>query len=115
MHYESDINIAVSDILGRPKYTLKSKKTILPQTIRRVTATWDKAPSIGLFKVSGTASVPGRVETLPTTYVLVLSQTARLVLIGIAGAMILLIVLRTVLRTIKRRRAKKSAKATDNE
>jgi hypothetical protein len=110
LHYSSDINISVKDIFGHPKYTLKAQKVILPQTIRKITATWEKAPSIGLFKVDGSVTVLGKSQPLPTKYVLVLSQTARLALLAGVVGLVLLLILRRVLRAAKRRRKAKKSK-----
>jgi len=86
------------DLFGGAKYTLSTEKQILPQTIRRIPVTWDKAPTLGLFKIGGTATVLGKSQTLPTKYVLVMSQTIRIVCLVIVCVVILLLVSRYVLR-----------------
>jgi len=107
VHYFSNINIVVSDIFGNPKFTLNTSKVVLPQTIRLVPVSWTKAPSLGLFKVNGTATVFGKTQTLQTKYVLVVSQTIRKILL----ITILAIVLLVASNLVGRSRAKKKPKA----
>lgn len=107
VHYPATINVAVKDIFGRSKYTLNTTKEILPQTIRRVSVSWNTAPAIGLFKVTGSVSFLNQNKTLGTKWVLVMSQTVRLILIGILILVVLFIVFRLILQrrsTRKRRR-----------
>lgn len=89
VHYFSNIQITVSDILGDSKYTYSTQKAVLPQTVRRVDVAWDGAPSIGLFKVNGSATVFGVTKTLPTKYVLVLSKSAQVVILTIVILLLL--------------------------
>jgi len=88
IHYFSNINVVVSDIFGNSKFTLNTTKVVLPQTIRSVPVSWKAAPNFGLFKISGTATVPGSTVNLKTKYVFIASQTIRniiaLVIIGFA-------------------------------
>lgn len=107
VHYTSNIEINVRDIFGKPKYTLKTNKVILPQTIRKITAKWTKAPPIGLFKVNGTATVLGQTKVLPTQYVLIMSKTVRLVLLVIVAIFIVFMVRSLVSR---HKRASRAAK-----
>jgi hypothetical protein len=104
VHYRATIKVNVRDLFGHSKYGLKTVKEVLPQTIRRVTIPWNKTPALGIFKVSGTVSFLGQSETLPTKWVLVMSQTVRLVLGIVIALVIVLVVGRAVLR---RRSAKK--------
>jgi hypothetical protein len=103
-HYPATIKVKVQDIFGHDKYTLKTVKEVLPHTIRRVTVPWQKTPSIGIFKVNGTVSFLGQNQTLPTRWVLVISQTIRLYLVIALAAIVLLVVGR---RIVYRRRPTK--------
>ncbi len=121
LHYESNITFKVSDIFGNTKFTLNTQKIILPQTIRRIPLVWTKAPSIGLFKVSGTAKFLGQTKTLPTKYVLVMSKSIRVDIIIIFVILVLIMILRAILRTlrrakhhVKRRIARRRARPADN-
>ncbi len=115
-HYTSTVDIKVQDIFGGAKYTLNTKKVILPQTIRKIPVSWPHTPSIGLFKVSGTVTVLGKTEVLPTKYILVLSQTARIVLLIIVIVLLLLLILRYGIRRIKRtKKTQKLKKVIDTQ
>jgi hypothetical protein len=92
IHYFSNINIVVSDIFGNSKFNFSTQKVVLPQTIRLIPATWTKAPSLGLFKVNGTAIVLGKTQELQTKYVLVASQTIRKVFIITVAVVALMVV-----------------------
>jgi len=86
--YASDIHITVGDLFGRAKYVFATQKEVLPQTIRNIPVTWDHTPPLGLFKVTGTATVSGKTVGLHTHYVLVVSPTFRT--IGLALVAMLL-------------------------
>jgi hypothetical protein len=89
LHFATNIHVAVSDIFGSAKYTFDTTKFLLPQTIRKIPISWDKTPSIGLFKVNGTATILGKTHNLPTRYVLVMSPLARLIFAVLFVAIIL--------------------------
>ncbi len=107
IHYPATIQVNVRDAFGSSKLSLNTTKEVLPQTVRRVTISWNKAPAIGIFKVTGTVSFLNQHKTLPTKWVFVMSQTVRLVL----GAILLVIILLGVLRYAYRRRSAKAKKA----
>lgn len=81
-YYYSDIHFSVADILGNNKYSLETKKHILPQTIRAITLTWPNAPAFGLFKLSGSATIFNQTVKLPTRYVLVMSSSIKIGIIA---------------------------------
>ncbi|MEJ0072550.1 MAG: hypothetical protein WDN27_00415 [Candidatus Saccharibacteria bacterium] len=110
VHYASNVQIVVSDVFGRAKFTLNTQKEILPETIRRIPATWANAPPLGLFKVTGSATIVDAKEQLPTRYVLVMAPAVRIIFAGI----ILLILLFGLYRLLRRRRrAHKRSPAPD--
>jgi hypothetical protein len=108
VHYRASINLQVQDIFGHDKYKLQTVKEVLPQTTRKVVMPWQKTPSIGLFKVKGTVTFLNQKKTLPTRWVLVMSQPIRVAFLLI----ILLIILFVSFRAgyLRRRPAKKSAR-----
>jgi hypothetical protein len=81
INYPANIQVSVKDILGHTKYSLTTQKELLPQTIRRVTIPWNKTPSIGLFKVSGSVSFLNQQMTLGTKWVLIMSTTIRVIIL----------------------------------
>ncbi len=104
LHYASDVNVVVSDLFGHAKYTVHTQKEVLPQTIRKISLSWKQAPPLGLFKVSGTASVLGTTQHLPTKYVLVASQTARIVSLIVFSVCLLTLIVWPVFKKHQRRR-----------
>jgi len=106
IHYPAAIQVNVRDIFGRSKFSLNTTKEVLPQTIRRVTISWNKAPAIGIFKVTGSVSFLNQHKTLPTKWVFVMSQTVRLVL----GAILAVIILLGIARSAYRRRSARKTK-----
>jgi hypothetical protein len=108
-HYLAKTVINVKDLFGRTKYTATIDRYVLPHTIRNIKMSWDKAPPIGLFKVSGTVEALGEKSTLPTRYVLVMSNAARIIIIGLALLGVLIAGLRFLwyIRTRKPKKKKK--------
>jgi hypothetical protein len=107
VHYRAVIDLKVQDIFGHDKYKLQTVKEVLPQTTRKVVVPWQKTPAIGLFKVKGNVSFLNQKKTLPTRWVLVMSQPIRIAFLVV----LLIIVLFVVFRAgYIRRRPKKSAK-----
>lgn len=101
VHFKANINVTVKDIFGGTKYRLTTLKVILPQTIRLVNITWQKTPSFGLFKVSGTVGFLGKTHILSTKYVLVMSNTVRLCFL-IALILIVIIIIIRIFRMRKK-------------
>ncbi len=109
VHYEAELQLKVDDLFGRNKYSFDTKKIILPQTIRKISLPWEGSSSFGLFKVTATAKYLGKTETLPTKYVLVMSQKVRVIVLAIIAVLILLVVVRYIkhARFSKNKKSKK--------
>ncbi|HSX05745.1 MAG TPA: hypothetical protein VLF69_04720 [Candidatus Saccharimonadales bacterium] len=89
LDYASNVTIVVRDIFGRAKYSLNTSKEVLPQTIRHVPISWSGAPPLGLFKVTGTITLPGNItKGLPTKYVLVMSPLVRITGIAVVAILV---------------------------
>jgi hypothetical protein len=108
--YDSTVHLTVSDLFGNAKYSLSTQKEVLPQTVRHIPITWDKAPAFGLFKVSGTATVFGKTVSLPAKYVLVISQKVRIILLCIVGVLIAYVLGRLSFKHRRRKQEPKPAK-----
>lgn len=67
--FQATTSLTVSDIFGNVKYSQQKPYQLLPQTIRAIHLTWDKAPSYGLYKVVTSASFLDENKTT-TTYVI---------------------------------------------
>ena len=107
VHYQADVNVYVADLFGHTKARIQTSHIVLPQTIRRIDLNWPGAPSFGLFKVFGTVDMLSRTETLPTHYVLIMSQ--KFFLIVVIAFLLVAIVCGGL--AIRQRRIKKKAKA----
>ena len=107
VHYPAAIQVNVRDVFGHSKYGLTTTKEVLPQTIRRVPIIWDKAPAIGIFKVTGSVSFLNHHQTLPTKWVLVMSQKARVYLAGLITIVVLLAITRSAYRRRSTRKTKR--------
>ncbi|HUD05337.1 MAG TPA: hypothetical protein VMR18_00235 [Candidatus Saccharimonadales bacterium] len=110
LNFPATIQVSVKDVFGQSKYSLSTVKEVLPQTIRRITIPWDKSPSIGIFKVSGTINFLGHEHKLPTKWVLVMSHTVRMYLLIVVVVLVLLIIMRFIYRTTRRSKKPKSKK-----
>jgi len=72
----------VSDVFGATKYLQNGAKNLLPYTSRKISIVWPKTPSIGIFKVSGYASVLNKSYPIHTKYVLIMSRTVKVYVIA---------------------------------
>jgi hypothetical protein len=93
-NFPSIVTIHIKNVFGRTVYTVETTKQILPQTIRRIETPWAKSPSIGLFKVSGSAQFLNHTYQLPTKYVLVMSQTVRIIVVVIIVLIVIALIYR---------------------
>jgi hypothetical protein len=91
IYYFSNIHINVRDIFGKLKYSVDTQKALLPQTVRSITLPWPNGPKLGLFKVSGSATIFNRTVNLPNRYVLVMSRPIQIVCLIILISIVLFI------------------------
>lgn len=108
INFPATIRVNVRDILGQTKFSLYTVKELLPQTIRKITIPWNKTPSIGLFRVSGSVSYLNQTNQLPTKWVLVISPTIRLILVIVVVVALLLVAVQFLYH--RRKRTKKPRK-----
>ena len=54
--FEATYHLVTKSIFGKTLYDLSSSYTILPETTRKITASWEKAPLFGIFNVTFTVS-----------------------------------------------------------
>lgn len=95
-HFASAVHVEVQDIFGSSKHVFDTEKYVLPQTVRKVDVRWDKTPSIGLFKVTGTVSMLDNTQKLPAKYVVVMPDSLVFALGALAGLAALLFIARVV-------------------
>jgi hypothetical protein len=101
IYYFSHIHISVRDIFGKLKYSVATQKALLPQTIRLISIPWQNGPKLGLFKVSGSATIFNRSVNLPSHYVLVMSRPIQILCLIILIFIILFIAQRIRRRILK--------------
>jgi hypothetical protein len=87
VHYDSTVLVQVKDLFGNVKAQMEADHIIMPQTTRLIAQDWAKAPSFGLYQVTGTAKYLGKTENLPTRWTLMLSANAFLAIAGVLIAM----------------------------
>ena len=87
VHFDSTESVQVQDLFGNVKAQLEAQHIIMPKSIRRVTLDWDKSPSFGLYRVTGTVKYLDHTEKLPTRWTLMLSANAFLIIAGVLVAM----------------------------
>ena len=92
LYYFSNITIVVRDVFNSPKYSLTTQKVVLPQTIRLLNDTWAKTPSLGFFKITGSVTILGHNQALPTKYVLIMSQTVRHIFVVVAILLVIALI-----------------------
>jgi hypothetical protein len=88
VHFQSKVNVKISDLFGSQKYAYERDPQIIPQKIRNIPVSWENGATFGLFKVEGTVSYLGKTETLPTRFVLIASMPIRLLMMAIVVAFV---------------------------
>lgn len=108
LNFETQINYKISDLFGGTKYSLIGQKNMLPKTIRLITLPWDKTPSLGIFKLSGSVTILNHTTKLQSKYVIVISRGLRIILLVSLGILMLLLVVHNLLRRRKKQKSEKS-------
>lgn len=104
VHYSSNVHVTVQDALGNTKYSTVADKEILPQTVRHLPFSWNTAPLVGLFKVTGSVHLPDGDTPLPNRYVLIMATPVRVVIIVVIAALVGLQIVKSVLGVSLKRR-----------
>lgn len=99
-HFQTDMKVHYSSLLGKKRYELNQQLLILPGTTRRVPVEWANAPNFGVFKASGTVSYLDKNESLPVRYIILLPIP---LLLGALVAILLLVTFAIYKRRISRR------------
>jgi hypothetical protein len=81
LHFITTVNIRlVNPITNKTTYLASLQRYVLPQTTRQIAVTATSKVPIGLYKVETSALILGKVQTLPTSWVLVIHPIVLLVL-----------------------------------
>jgi hypothetical protein len=81
------VSLRALDLFGNVKWQADAEHLIMPKTTRRVVIEWAKAPSFGLYRITGTVKYLDRTEKLPTRWTLMLSANAFLIIASVLVAM----------------------------
>lgn len=66
--FAATTKLLVTDVFGGKKYEASKQYQVLPVSTRKIIMDWSQAPSLGLFKVTATASILNKTEQ-KSTYV----------------------------------------------
>jgi hypothetical protein len=83
LHFAATTHVSVKDVFGRTKFSYTTTHEVLPQTTRRIDATWSSAPALGLYKVDGSVGFLHGHAALHTQWVLVMAMPIQLALLGL--------------------------------
>lgn len=100
LHFLSNTEILVKNLIGKEVYKASLDRYILPQTERRVTTDWNPSTPIGIYKVSRKADVAGKSQSLPDKWIVTMQP-------WFLGTIIILFIL-VLLYFVLRRRMKLS-------
>ena len=114
--FDAKYNLTVKTLFGREVFTSKTELSVLPDTERAVTLTWDKAPAIGIFNVTETVTVLGKsFATTKLVVILPLCVIIVLLIVVVLGLVALLTAARHHRNTKKQRRNKSHSRVADKE
>lgn len=97
VHFVTDTTFTVRNIFGKRILQAASAHYVLPQTQRRITASWP-TPLFGLYRISRQATVAGHTRMVPDTWVLVARPWIMMLIGGVIGLCIAGLVIRSLLR-----------------
>jgi hypothetical protein len=104
--FNASYNLTIKTLFGREVFTKSEEHSILPDTERSVVLVWDKAPAIGIFKVTETVTVlPGRAqaETKTETRLVIMIPFFIVIILAILVPLSLAALGMTIYRRIKTR------------
>lgn len=99
LHFLSSVRVNFTSLFGGSNYSATLTRFVLPQTIRKIDVAWNKPPSFGLYRISGTATTT-KTDQLHNRYVLVISNGVKVKAAIALGLVVLIILLDSTLSTI---------------
>lgn len=88
VHFQSKVNVTVSDLFGGVKFSYEREPQIIPQKLRSIPIVWENGSNFGLFKVEGEVTYLNKTEKLPMKIVFVANTPMRILTIGLPLAII---------------------------
>lgn len=93
VHFLTTSTINVTSLFGNKVFTAHLERYVLPQTQRLIKTTWNNLPIAGIYKVSRSATIADKTQTLPARYVVIIRPWLLLfTLFVIAGVTIVSVV-----------------------
>lgn len=90
VHFLTTAHIVAKDIFGRPVFSAGFQRYVLPQTTRKIDATW-QTPLFGFYMLSRTATVAGQLQSLPSQWLIIIHPW---IAVGAAAIVVLVICFR---------------------
>lgn len=81
VHFVSTADVSVVNIFGKTVFHAKLERFVLPQTVRKISATWEHTPPIGLYRIERSATAPGKSSQLPDRWMIVVQPWVLVVLV----------------------------------
>lgn len=92
LQFITNVNITATSLFGGAVYSAQLQRYVLPQTQRLVSVSWTHLPLFGIYKISRTATVVGKTQSLKPQWVLIIRPwllvVLLLILIGILSLVI---------------------------
>lgn len=89
VHYQADSTVSFKNIFGKTKLQLNQQHIILPGTTRRLPVSWENAPYLGIYKISGSVKLLDKTTDLPQKWIVILPVPVLIVLGGLIAIAIL--------------------------
>lgn len=83
VHFQVNSQVTFRNIFNKPRLQLNQEQFVLPGTTRKIMATMENAPIIGIYRVGGTVSFLDKKELLPSKWIVLVPIKAVNLLIAV--------------------------------
>lgn len=87
-HFITKVTYSVTDFKGTEVYKSSTERYVLPQTEREITYNWTPQSPIGIYTVHRSATIAGKLKTLPDQKIFVMSPALLIVVAFLIGLLI---------------------------
>lgn len=112
VHFQVNSQVTFSTIFNKPRLQLNQEQLVLPGTTRKIIATMEKTPSIGIYRVSGSVTFLDKTEQLESRWIILLPLQMVYILFA---ALIALLGWKVVKPRMKNRKKTKESTAARRE
>jgi hypothetical protein len=102
VHFVTVTNVTVKSVFGKDVFRASLQRYVLPQTVRKISATWGSMPPLGLYHIERSATIAGVYRQLPSQWLVVVHPWV----VVVAGVVVLIVISRTVFKRKALRRLK---------